>query len=186
MPSTAVFSARSISSPMICTGTLFGAVEVDLLVVPWCEDEGPQAVAGVDAASGGEVARALAAKEFSACAYDTFPTAVIDASWRARRLLIVGAGKRAAFGSDAVRKVATAAALWAKQRRIPRVGFVMRDAPGDDTAELAQAIAEGLTLAEFDGGCYKTGEYEAPPAPAWTIVVAGGEEGASRVRGAIH
>ena len=51
---------------------------------------------------------------------------------------------------------------------------------------MAQAIAEGLTLAEFDGGRYKTGEYEAPPAPAWTVVVAGGEEVASRVRAAVE
>jgi leucyl aminopeptidase len=171
---------------MICTGAPLPGVEVDLLIVPWCEEEGPQAVPGVDAALGGELVRALAAKEFSARAYEALPTAVLDVSWRVRRVLVIGAGKRGAFGSDAVRKVATAAALWAKQRRIPRVGFVAREAPGCDAAEMAQATAEGLTLAEFDGGRYKTGEYEAPPAPAWTVVVAGGEEVASRVRAAVE
>ena len=49
------------------------------------------------------------------------------------------------------------------------------DRPGD---------CRGLTLAEFDGGRYKTGEYEAPPAPAWTVVVAGGEA-ASRLRASV-
>jgi leucyl aminopeptidase len=84
-----------------------------------------------------------------------------------------------------VRKVATAAALWAKQRRIPRVGFVMRELPRDAAAEMAQAIAEGLTLGEFDGGSYKTGAYQAPAAPAWTVVAAGGEEVASFGRAAV-
>jgi leucyl aminopeptidase len=169
---------------MGCTGAPFSAVDVDLLVVPWCEDDGPQAVAGVDAATDGEVARALAAKEFCARAYDVFPAAVVDRAWRARRVLLIGAGKRAALGSDGVRKAATAAALWARQRRIPRVGFVMREG-FDDVAELAQAIAEGLTLAEFDGGRYKTGEYEALPAPAWTVVVGAGGEIALRVGDAV-
>ncbi len=170
---------------MICTGAPFPGVEVDLLVVPWCEEEGWDAVAGVDAASGGEIARALAAKEFSARPYEWFPASVTDLSWRARRVLLIGAGKRMAFSSEGVRKLATAAGLWARQRRVPRVGFVMREAPGDDAAEMVQAIAEGLTLAEFDGGTYKTGEYEAPPSPAWTVIVAGGEAVAARMRGVV-
>jgi leucyl aminopeptidase len=169
---------------MGCTGAPLSAVDVDLLVVPWCEDDGLQVVSGVDAATGGEVARALAAKEFCARAYDVFPAAVVDRTWRARRVLLIGAGKRAALGSDGVRRAATAAALWARQRRIPRVGFVMREGFGD-AVELAQAIAEGLTLAEFDGGRYKTGEYEVLPAPAWTVVVGAGGETALRVRDAV-
>ena len=170
---------------MMCSGAPLSNVEVDLLVVPWCEEEGPAAVAGLDAATGGEIGAGAGRKEFRACSYEMFPAAVTDGAWRPRRVLVVGAGKRAAFGGDAARKVATAAGLWAKQRRIPRVGFVMREIPRGDAAEMAQAIAEGLTLAEFDGGSYKTGDYEAPAAPSWTVVVAGGEEAASFVRSAV-
>ena len=185
MPLTSPPVPGSTSVPMICSGAALPVAEVDLLVLPWCEDDGPQSIAGVDAASGGEIARALTAREFSPRPFDVLPTTVVDSAWRARRLLLIGAGKRAAFDSDMVRKVATAAGLWAKQRRIPRVGFVAPENGGDAPA-MAQAIAEGLTLAEFDGGRYKTGEYQAPAAPAWTVVVAAGEEAASRVRAAVE
>jgi leucyl aminopeptidase len=47
--------------------------------------------------------------------------------------------------------------------------------------EMTQAIAEGLTLAEFDGGSYKTREHDIPAPPVLTIVVAAGEESATRV-----
>jgi leucyl aminopeptidase len=40
-----------------------------------------------------------------------------------------------------------------------------------DVAELAQAIAEGLTLSEFNVGMYKTGDAPAPPVPAWTVAL---------------
>ena len=61
------------------------------------------------------------------------------------------------------RKLATAIALSARQRRIESLAFVMRpglpDPSGDiDVAGYLQGIAEGLTLAEFDGASYKTGE----------------------------
>ena len=36
---------------------------------------------------------------------------------------------------------------------------------------LAQAVAEGLTLAEFYGGSYKTTDPPPAPPPAWTVVV---------------
>jgi leucyl aminopeptidase len=172
------------SSPLGCTGAPFGAIDAEVLVVPWFEDEGPAAVPDIDAASGREVARALESKEFAGRAYDIFTAGVDDPGWRARRLALIGAGKRSAFDGDLARKVATAGGLWARQRRIARVGFVMRAdvGGGPQTAEMAQAIAEGLTLAEFDGGSYKTRDHDAPAAPGWTIVFGAGEETASRAR----
>jgi leucyl aminopeptidase len=164
-----------------CTGAPFGAIDTDVLVVPWFEDEGPAAVPGIDKASSGEVARALESKEFVGKVYDVFTAGVRDPGWRARRLALVGAGKRAAFGSDLARKLATATGLWARQHRVARVGFVMRGDLGDGPQpEMTQAIAEGLTLSEFDGGSYKTQEHDIPAPPVWTIVVAAGEESATR------
>jgi leucyl aminopeptidase len=185
MVPTAISSTGPASLPMICTGAPLPAVEVDLLIVPWCEDDGPAAMPGLNAASGDEIGRALAVKEFSARAFDVFPTAVMDVSWHPRRLLLVGAGKRAAFGSEVVRKIATTGALWAKQRRVGRVGFVMRETPGDDPVALAQAIAEGLTLSEFEIACYKTGDSQPLVAPAWTVIAVSGEDTASAVRAAV-
>ncbi|MEK7862918.1 MAG: aminopeptidase, partial [Chloroflexota bacterium] len=67
-----------------------------------------------------------------------------------------------------MRKLAAAAGLMARQRRISRVAFLVRDA--GNTAELAQAAAEGVTLSEFDGGSYKTADRPATLAPMWTLV----------------
>jgi leucyl aminopeptidase len=169
---------------MGCTAAEFGAIDADVLVVPWFEDEGPAAVPGIDQACGGEVARALDSKEFVGKAYDVFTAGVQDSTWRARRVALIGAGKRAAFSSDLARKLAAAGGLWARQRRIARVGFVMRAdvGGGPQTAEMTQAIAEGLTLAEFDGGGYKTREHDVPAPPGWTIVVAAGEESVALAR----
>ena len=44
----------------------------------------------------------------------------------------------------------------------------------DDLAGMAQAIAEGLTLAEFDAGSYKTQDADVPGAPRWTVVLTRG------------
>jgi len=160
------------SAPIVCTGGALSAVDTDLLIVPWFEDD-PPGVAGLDGASGGEVARALTAKEFQAKTYEMFLAPISDRSWRATRLALIGggAGER---GSALVRKLATAAGLAARQRRVARAAFVVRGA--GDPLELAQAVAEGLTLAEFYGGSYKT--TDPPPAapPAWTVAVVDASE----------
>ena len=62
----------TVPSVLSCSGAPFGAIDADVLVVPWFEDEGPAAVPGIDQASGGEVARALESKEFAGQAYDIF------------------------------------------------------------------------------------------------------------------
>src|ERR1700681_2460102 len=139
----------TIPSAVACTGAPFGAIDTDVLAVPWFEDEGPAAVPGIDQASGGGVARALASEEFAGKAYDVFTAGVRDSGWRATRLALVGAGKRSASGSDLARKLATAAGLWARQHRVARIGFVLREDLGDrpQAVEMTQAIGEGLTLA---------------------------------------
>jgi leucyl aminopeptidase len=172
----------TVSPSVACTGAPFSSVDVDLLVVPWFEDEGPAAVPEIDATVSGEAGRAIASKEFLGRPYDLFAAAVVGSSWRARRILLAGAGQGSAFGASLARKLATTAGLWARQRRIARVGFVVRADIGGDPAELSQAITEGLVLSEFDAGRYKTKDHELLPAPVWTIVVAKGEEVVSRAR----
>src|SRR6266851_3514975 len=142
------------SPPIVCSGSPLSVVETDLLIVPWFDGELPGAAANVDEASGGEVGRALTSKEFQAKPYDLFVTAIVNPAWKARRLVLIGGGRRAECSSDLVRKLASAAGLTAKQKRAGRVALVVRGE--GDVAGLAQAIAEGLTLAEFDGGSYKT------------------------------
>ena len=75
----------SSTTPIACTGGPLSAIDGDLLIVPWFEDDAP-GVAGVDAASGGEVARALSSKEFQAKPYEMFLTPMSDRSWRTSRM----------------------------------------------------------------------------------------------------
>jgi leucyl aminopeptidase len=156
------------TSPSInSTRESLASVETDLVVVPWFEDDAPDAVPGLDKASGGELARALAAKEFQAKAYELFVTPTTERGWKPRRIAVIGAGRRAECGRDVIRKVAVTAGLAARQKRVPRVAFVLRGQ--GDLTELAQAAAEGLTLAEFNAGSYKTAEPAPPPQSTWTI-----------------
>jgi leucyl aminopeptidase len=156
------------TSPIVCASIPLDAVDADLLVLPWFEDEAPPAVPGVDAATAGEIARAMARREFRAAPFEIFMTPVADRRWRARRIALVGGGSRGDAGSDRLRKLASTAGLVARQKQEGSVAFAIR---GEGEVEaLAQAVAEGLTLAEFNGATYKTGE--APAAvPSWTIVV---------------
>ena len=165
MPST------TTAATIHCVSTPLSAIDTDLLIVPWFEEEGPSAVEGLDTASGGDIARALASKEFAGKTFDLFATSLPDRSWRPRRLLLVGAGPSADFRSELVRQLAAAAGISVRNRRVERVAFVMRGR--GDVAELAQAVAEGLTLSEFNVGIYKTGDAAPPGAPAWTVAMLG-------------
>src|SRR5689334_11417991 len=99
-------ASRSVS----CTAGPLSAVDTDLLLVPWFQDEGLSAVAGVDAAAGGEVARALSSREFQGKTFDLFYAALSDRSWNARRVALVGGGS-AERSPELLRKLATAAGL---------------------------------------------------------------------------
>ena len=163
MPST------TTAAPITCVSTPLSAVDTDLLIVPWFEGEGPSAVEGLDAASGGDISRALSSKEFIGKAFDLFFTSVVDRNWRSRRLLLVGAGPSAEYRSELARQLAAAAGISVRNRRAERVGYLLR--AGREIAEIAQAVAEGLTLSEFNAGIYKTGDAPPPNAPAWTVVI---------------
>jgi leucyl aminopeptidase len=176
-----MFTASSSIAIECFTGPL-SSLDTDLLIVPLFQDEKADALPGLDAATGGELGRALASKEFQVKPFELFFTAATG--WRARRIVVVGAGA-GDRGADLARKLAAAAGLAARQRHVQRAAFVVRG--HGNVADLAQAVAEGLTLAEFDGGRYKTDD--PPPAivPAWTIVPteAGDEPAIATVKTAV-
>ena len=159
-------------------------VDVDVLIVPWFEEDGASAVPGVIPATGGHAERALSTKELSGRLFELFLAPVSDSSWKARRIAFIGAGRTADLSGDVARKVAAAAGLALKQRRVARAGFVVRTAsPGISEAEITQAVSEGLTLSEFNAGIYKTGDVPPGIAPDWTIVSCGEECSADAERG---
>jgi leucyl aminopeptidase len=144
-------------------------VETDLLVVPAFDGEAVgDTLPAIDQATQGEVKRATASGEIKGRLYETFVTPASGGGWKAGRVAIIGAGKAADFTSERLRKVAAAAALMARGRRIPRVAFLLR---GPIPARAAvQAITEGLILAGFSVDQYKTGERFGPPPTALTVV----------------
>ncbi len=88
--------------------------------------------------------------------------------WNVRRVALVGAGKRAAYGADLARRVAAAGVLAARQRRVARVAILFRaaavpSAPAATVARLVQAAAEGIVLAQHDIGRHKSAPPELAP-----------------------
>ena len=152
-------------------------LDIDLLVVPVFEGE----IAGQEAwsqATGGELARAWASKEFCGKLYELFFASVADRSYRAPRLAVIGLGPAADFTADRARRAAATIGLRAREKRIARIAFV---ASGRlEAPEVLQAIAEGLTLAEFDGAQYKTVNYQPFALAAMTIAVPHASDGAAR------
>ena len=153
------------------TATPLAELDVDLLAMPVWEGEEPSDLHGLDAATGGAIAEARSRGEFRGKAFDLFLTNVVDPGWRARRAMVIGLGIRSAGGADRLRKSAAASVIAARQRRVAQIGFVLR--PTDDDELTTQAVAEGLTLGEFDGGRYKT-EHEASELRSIQIVAADG------------
>ncbi len=159
------------------------SADADVIVVPWFEGDGASSVAGVDAATSGELSRALAARELSGRLYEMLIAPVTDASWKSKRLAFIGAGGSADFTGDVARRVAAAAGLAMKQRRVARVAFLVRTGAANDEASVSQAVAEGLTLSEFNAGTHKTIDLPPGQAPVWTVVGGKGECSASVARG---
>ncbi len=151
------------------------SVDTDLLVVPVFDGEAlAAAVPGLDAATRGEIARATASGEIRGRIYEIFLTPAGAGGWSAARVAVEGAGKAADFTTERLRKLAAAAALAARTRRVARVAFLLR---GPFTgAEGVQAVAEGLLLAAFSVDQYKSGERMGPP-PSEFVVVASAEDG---------
>jgi leucyl aminopeptidase len=148
-------------------------VDTDLLVVPVFEGESfAAAVPGISDASGGAIDRALASREVQGKPYELFLTPVVK-GWRSTRIALIGAGREADFSLERLRRVATAAALGAKQRYVPRIAFMYR-APAEralDPALAVQAITEGLILAAFSGDRYKNQNRSGPAAEQTLVVV---------------
>ncbi|MGE5243171.1 MAG: leucyl aminopeptidase [Betaproteobacteria bacterium] len=167
---------ETMTTPVTCTGAPLSAVESDVLIVPWFEGEPPGAVPGLDAASGGEVRRALESGEFRGRTYELFLAPVIDRSWRSRRIALIGSGPSGDFTAELTRRLAAAAGVAVRERHVGRAAWTLRSggptAPaGGDIPALAQAAAEGLTLSEFNAGTYKTTDPAPAPAPRWLVAL---------------
>ena len=135
-----------------------GDVAADLLVIPSFEDDDLADEPELDGASGGEVGRARARQELTGKPYEVFLTG-LGPPWTTTRALFVGAGHRQEVTLDRLRRIAIIGGLAARQRRLTRIAVLHRPLPNVAAAAAAQAFAEGVCLANYDGGTYKSGDH---------------------------
>ncbi|HXQ97947.1 MAG TPA: M17 family peptidase N-terminal domain-containing protein, partial [Candidatus Limnocylindrales bacterium] len=139
-----------------------GAVEAQALVS--YVFEGDDIVSGrvdeIDQATGGLLRRLAKSGEMTGKSLE-MTLVHTPAGMAAERLLLVGAGKREKFGSAELRKIAGAALRTLKSKGVKQVAFLVRE--NDASMESAEAVAEGLLLADFEGDKYKTGKKDKGP-----------------------
>jgi leucyl aminopeptidase len=136
-------------------------LDTDLLIIPVFEDDDFADEPGLDAASGSEVSRARARGEFNGKPYESLLTTV--SGWKTTRAALIGAGPRRDFTADHLRRIATMGGLIARGRRLARLAIVHRTGTTVADAQAAQALAEGVILANFEGASYRTSE----PVRSW-------------------
>jgi leucyl aminopeptidase len=150
-------------------------VAVDLLFVPvFQDDDRLEDLAGLDEATRGEIARARGSGEFRAKLWELFVTPVAAPGWKAARVALVGAGKRQDADVERVRRIAATCGYAARQRWVGSAGFVVRG--GLSPVEFAQAVADGLSAAEFDTGVYKGNDDPPGRFPRSLTIVAPGAD----------
>ena len=153
-------------------------LETELLVMPVFEGEDAAAqVPGLDEATGRAVSRALGSREIQGKPFELFLTPVAT-SWRATRVALIGAGKAEEFDAERLRRMASTAALAARQRQVKRLAFAHRGQM--DAAAGVQAIAEGVLLANFRADRYKSGDRGAGLLEELTVLMPGGDPSLAR------
>ncbi len=140
-------------------------VEAEALVSYVFEPEKEQgtavegAIADLDKAAGGALSRVAAAGELTGKMLE-FTLLHFAPGVSAQRILVVGAGKRAKFGTAELRRLASAAVRYLKARSVKRIAFLARE--GERGADAAEAVTEGLILGNFDGDKYRTDKKNPP------------------------
>jgi len=165
----------TVSLPAIALSAASPAdIDTDLMAVPIFEGDDMAAdLRALDGATGGALMRAQESGELTGRPYELLVTPVIN-GWRAARIAFIGAGKRADFSTERLRRVAGAAALGARQRRVQRLAWLNRgDLP---LLAAVQAATEGIALSAFSGDRYKSGERSAPPIDQALIIAVSVEE----------
>jgi leucyl aminopeptidase len=138
-------------------------LHTDLLVIPVFTDDDFSDEGTLDAASGGEISRARSRGELTGKPYDVLAISTSFTNWNTPRAILVGAGPRKEFTADQVRRISVIGGLAARQRRLTRVAVLDRRGTSVNAERAAQAMAEGLSLANYDGGSYRT----AGQRPSW-------------------
>src|SRR3954466_15115777 len=167
MPSTVSLPAIALSAASPAD------IDTELLAVPFFEGDDISAdLRALDAATGGALARAHQSQELRGKLYEQFVASVTN-GWRVGRIAFVGAGTRSDFSLERLRRLAAAASLSARERRVRRFGWLNRgDLP---ILKAVQAATEGIVLSAFSADRYKSGERGAAPVDHALIAVSGAD-----------
>ncbi|HWQ34396.1 MAG TPA: leucyl aminopeptidase [Blastocatellia bacterium] len=137
----------------------FYEIECDALVVAIYEGEKPDAgaLADLDKRSGGIITSLIETGELTGKAGET---AYVHnpGDIKARRLLLIGAGKLEDFKPDNVRRMAGTAARTLRAKNVRRFAFLRRSQI--PLGESVQAAVEGAMLALYDTDKYRTSDKE--------------------------
>ena len=129
-------------------------IETDALVTYAFEQEKPaDKLARLDEATGGALSKLSTSGELTGKMLEStliyYPQGLA-----AQRLYILGAGKKEKFGATEMRRLAGAAVRSLKSRQVKRLTFLVRENDRNEAA--AEAVVEGMILANFDSDKYKT------------------------------
>jgi leucyl aminopeptidase len=129
-------------------------IETDALVTYAFEQEKPaDKLAQLDEATGGALSKLSTSGELTGKMLEStliyYPQGLA-----AQRLYILGAGKKEKFGATEMRRLAGATVRSLKSRQVKRLTFLVRENDRNEAA--AEAVVEGMILANFDSDKYKT------------------------------
>jgi leucyl aminopeptidase len=160
----------------------FFEVEADALVVLIFEGESPtEGVLGeVNEKSGGLISELLGSDELRGKNGDMV-YAYRPGELRAKRLLLVGAGKRADFDFDSVRQVMGAAARFLRGKGAKSVAVLRRSTL--DIVKSAEAVVEGVLIGLYDPDAYKTQDREERRIETLVLCTVGGGDAEDLERG---
>jgi leucyl aminopeptidase len=149
---------------------------VDMLFVPVFQEDTDlalSAVPGLEEASGGWISGSRSRGEFRGKLYEFFIVR-LNGGWKAARVALIGAGRRADATPERLRLLAAACGYTARLRAVPTVGFLVRE--GLDPIVAAAAAADGLSAAEFDSGSYKADQSSEGKYSSKFVVIAPGAD----------
>lgn len=155
-------------------------VEADALVVPVFDKESAGGALPSETAqaandlAGGWIEELLRSGEFTGKAFET-AMLYRPPGMKARRLLVVGAGKADKFTSSDLRNVAGAAVRHLKPKSAPKVAFLLDNGP--NLAEQAAAVVAGAILGDYEPDRYKTDKKDVKVVETFVVAAPGGDAG---------
>jgi leucyl aminopeptidase len=161
---------------------LFNTIETDALVTYVFDESDPVQgrIAELDKLAGGLIARLSTSGELTGKNLE-ITLVHAPAGLKTARLLLVGAGKREQFNPGTLRKVAGAALRYLKARSVHKVAFLVRE--NDLNENAAQAVVEGVVVADFETDKYKTDKKNDKFIETFAIAGFGGAEQAAGEKG---